>query len=83
MKILRFYWDNDKQESVNDRVLTVIRETKTQLVAIARTNPKYEYRFRKPAKLVSGTRLTPIGKQRDRFSMLLFHYELYLESGCI
>jgi hypothetical protein len=81
MKILRFYWDSDKQESVNDRVLTVIRETKTQLVAIARTNPKCEYRFRKPSKLVSGTRLTPVGRQRDRFSM--FRYELYLESGCI
>lgn len=81
MKILRFYWDAGKQERVNDRVLSVIRETKTQLVAIARSNPKYEHRFRKPAKLVDGTWLTPVGRQRDRFSM--FHYELYLESGCI
>lgn len=78
MKILRYYWNAGKQESVNDRVLSVIRETKTQLVAIAQSNPKDEYRFRKPAKLVSGTWLAPVGRQRDRFSV--FHYELHLDS---
>ena len=77
MKILRFYWDPDKQEMVNDRVLSVIRETKTQLVASARSTPRHEYRFRKPSKLVSGMRLRPVG-DRDRFSPI--HYELYLEN---
>lgn len=78
MKILRFYWDTARQKNVNDLVLSVTRETKTQLVAIDRRHPSYEYRFRKPDKPQSGMLVYPVGKQ-EKFSQ--FHYELYLESG--
>lgn len=76
MKILRFYWDPSREQKVNDLVLSVIRETKTQLIAINRRNPSYQYRFRKPDKPQSGMFVRLVGKQ-DRFSR--FHYEIYLE----
>lgn len=34
MKILRFYWNPERQKMINDLVLSVVRETKTQLIAI-------------------------------------------------
>lgn len=43
MKILRFYWSHDRQKMMNDQVLCVVRETKTQLIAIDRRNPRCEY----------------------------------------
>lgn len=76
MKILRFYWDPSREQQVNDIVLYVIKETKTQLVAINRRTPNYQYRFRKPDKLQTGMWVRLVGKQ-ERFSQ--FHYELYLE----
>lgn len=80
MKIFRFYWDPARQKNVNDLVLSVTRETKTQLVAIDRRRPNYEYRFRKPDKPQSGMWVYPVGK-REKFSR--FYYEIYLESGAI
>ena len=80
MKILRFYWSTDRQKMMNDRVLSVIRETKTQLIAIDRQNPRYEYRFRKPDKPQSGMYICEVGKHEK---CPQFHYELYLESGAI
>lgn len=80
MKILRFYYDPSRQKSVNDLVLSVTRETKTQLIAINRSNPKYEYRFRKPDKPNSGMWVYPVGKQ-EKFSR--FHYKIMLESDAI
>lgn len=76
MKILRFYWDPAREKHTNDQVLSVKRETKTQLVAIDRRNPRYEYRFRKPDKPQTGMRIYRVGK-RERFSQ--YHYEIYLE----
>lgn len=80
MKIFRFYWNPTREKDVNDLVLSVTRETKTQLVAIDRRNPDYEYRFRKPDKLQSGMWVYPVG-ERGKFSQ--FHYEIYLESEAI
>ena len=80
MKILRFYWSPDRQKMMNDQVLSVVRETKTQLIAIDRRNPRYEYRFRKPDKPQSGMHIRKVG-DHEKFSR--FHYELYLESGAI
>lgn len=80
MKIFRFFYDAGREKSVNDLVLSVVKETKTQLVAIDRRNPNYEYRFRKPDKLQSGMWVYPVGK-REKFSQ--FHYEICLESGAI
>lgn len=80
MKILRFYWEPSREKYLNDQVLTVKRETKTQLIAIDRRNPRYEYRFRKPDILRSGEWLRTVGKQ-EKFSQ--YHYELHLESGAI
>lgn len=76
MKILRYYWDCGRQKSINDLVLSVTRETKTQLIAIDKMHPNYEYRFRKPKVLQHRCYLTPVGG-RERFSNI--HYELYLE----
>lgn len=80
MKIFRFYWDPVREEHINDQVLSVRRETKTMLIAFDRRNPRYEYRFRKPANPQTGMRVKLVGK-REPFSP--FHYEIYLESGAI
>lgn len=80
MKILRFYWDPAREKYMNDQVLTVKRETKTMLVGVDRRNPRYEYRFRKPANPQTGMHIRLVGK-RERFSQ--FHYEICLESGAI
>ena len=76
MKILRFYWSPSREHSLNDLVLSVVRETKTQLVAIDRRNPSAEYRFRKPKNLQSGVAIYRVGKQ-ESFSP--FTYKLWLE----
>ena len=76
MKILRFYWDSSKGDHVNDQVITVTRETKTLLVGIDRRNPGYEYKFRKPDKPQTGSRVRLAGCH-DPFS--LYHYEICLE----
>lgn len=80
MKILRFYWSPDRQKMINDQVLSVVRETKTQFIAIDRRNPRYEHRFRKPANPQTGMRIQLVGK-RERFSQ--YHYKICLESGAI
>jgi hypothetical protein len=76
MKILRFYWSPDRQKMMNDQVLSVVRETKTQLIAIDRRNPRCEYRFRKPANPQTGMHIYQVGKH-ERFSQ--YHYEICLE----
>ena len=80
MKILRFYWEPHLEKYINDQVLTVKRETKTMLVGVDRSNPRYEYRFRKPANPQSGMHIQLVGK-RERFCG--FHYEICLEGGAI
>lgn len=80
MKILRFYWSPDRQKMMNDQVLSVVRETKTQLIAIDRRNPRCEYRFRKPANPQTGMHIYQVGKH-EKFSQ--YHYEICLESGAI
>lgn len=80
MKILRFYYDPSREKNVNDLVLSVVKETKTQLVAIDRRHPRYKYRFRKPDKPQDGMWVYPVGKSK-KFSQ--FHYEIRLESGAI
>lgn len=77
MKILRFYWAPEREKMINDQVLSVIRETKTLLIAIDRRNPRYQYRFRKPEHPQTGMHVDLVGK-RERFSQ--FHYEISLES---
>ena len=76
MKILRYYWSPEKSKHICDLALSVVRETKTQLVAISRANPKYEYRFRKPSQFGNGMYVSLVGKQ-ERFSQ--YHYEMELE----
>lgn len=76
MKILRFYWSPERGASINDLVLSVVRETKTQLIAVDRRNPSYKYRFRKPTNPQTGMYIDKVGK-RERFSQ--FHYEICLE----
>lgn len=80
MKILRFYWEPSRQKMMNDQVLTVKRETKTMLIGVDRCNPRYEYRFRKPANPQTGMPIQLVGK-RERFTM--YHYEICLEGGAI
>ena len=80
MKILRFYWDPAREKYMNDQVLTVKRETTTMLIGVDRCNPRYEYRFRKPANPQTGMHIQLVGK-RERFSQ--FHYEICLEGGAI
>lgn len=76
MKILRYYWSPEREKHICDMVLSVVRETKTMLVAINRSNPRYEYRFRKPTQFGNGMHISLVGK-RERFSM--YHYEMELE----
>lgn len=76
MKILRFYWDPAREKYMNDQVLSVKRETKTMLIAVDRRNPRYEYRFRKPANPQTGMYINLVG-ERERFSS--YHYEVALE----
>ena len=72
MKIARYYFDTHRQKHVVDSIYTVIRETKTQLVAVLGNND-YEYRFKKPKGVEPGTQVFPVN--RDRFSM--FSYIIY------
>lgn len=76
MKILRFYWSPEREKMMNDQVLSVVRETKTQLIAIDRRRPAYEHRFRKPANPQTGMYIHQVGKH-ESFSQ--YHYEIYLE----
>lgn len=76
MKIMRYYWSAERQKHLCDRVLSVIRGTKIQLIAIYRRHPRVEYRFRKPKQFGNGVCIKQVG-DHDRFS--LYHYEMELE----
>ena len=80
MKILRFHWEPSRNQYINDQVLTVKRETKTMLIGVDRRNPRYEYRFHKPANPQTGMHIQLVGKH-EKFSQC--HYEICLESGAI
>lgn len=69
MKILRFYWSTDRQKMMNDKVLYVVSETKTQLVAIDRRNSRCEYRFRKPANPQTGMYIYQVGKRESSLNI--------------
>lgn len=66
MKIRREYWNHQRQIYECDTVYEVIRETKTQLIAVIPPN-EYEYRFRKPDVIEEGVLVNPV--HRERFSM--------------
>lgn len=76
MKILKVYTNPERVEPIISQVLSVVRETKTLLIAIDRRHPRETYRFRKPCNPQTGTYVYPPGKCSMRSS---FHYEICLE----
>ena len=72
MKIARYYFNQARGKYVVDCIYNVVRETKTQLVAVSGNN-SYECRFKKPSSEEPGTQVWPL--HRERFSM--FTYRIY------